>query len=469
MDFEKLYQNTPASLKLKYLDAIIGQNNKLKEEFINFVKGVEGKSEGLSYEGFVEIVQDILNDYKDQFEMVDTENPDWESYNPPYSGYIEDWEAYKYASEQEFEAIFEDFRNKAINAIVEQSPDKLIAMLIGLYEATQDADIEDEVCSFDDVNDHLLSEHKNSLNAIIDKLRLGALAENKIGSAFDLFLQYCANEYPENSFFPAHFEPLLIALSEKSDNPAHLLDLLVQSGIDQDSMPELLLFLNKKSGNATEWLKSAQRLYKQNVAVAQALLEYYFEADMPAFLATARELYPTSNYMWAEFLRQYLTPQLDKNLFVEVFRKLTVANRDIEPYYKIREFLTGTEFQNLLEEIKWDIAFRVKILEVEERYPDIKIEVEKNTDSRHFAEIIVPILKVYPEFCFRKIESLTTSTLQTARGRHIYELIASWLKIAMAIPGFEAESQRLILQTYTHKPNLPALKDEMRKAGLVKG
>jgi hypothetical protein len=468
MDFEKLYQNTHDSLKLKYLDAIIGQNNNLKEEFINFVKGVEGSSKGLSYEGFIEIIQDIQNDYKGRFEAVDTENPDWESYHPPYSGYIEDWQAYQYASEQEFEAIFEDFRNKAINAIIEQSPDTLIAMLIGLYEATQDADIEDEVCSFDDVKDHLLSEHKNSLNAIIDKLRLGALAENKIGSAFDLFLKYCANEYPENSFFPAHFEPLLIALSEKSDNPARLLELLIKSGVDQDCMPELLLVLNKKAGNATEWLKSAQRLYKQNVPVAQALLEYYFEADISAFLATARELYPTNNYMWAEFLRQYLTPQLDKDLFVEVFRKLTVANRELEPYHKIREFLNETEFQNLLEEIKWDTVFRVKILEVEERYSDIKNEVDKNTSSRHFAEIIAPILKVYPEFCFRKIESLTTSTLQTERGRHIYELIASWLKLAEEIPGFEAECQRLIQQTYTHKPNLPALKDEMRKAGLVK-
>ena len=265
MNFEKLYQNTPDSLKLKYLDAIIGQNSKLKEEFMNFVRGVEGKSEGLSYKDFVEIVQDTLNDYKDEFELVDTENPDWGSYHPPHPGYIEDWQAYQYASEQEFEAVFEDFRNKAINAIIEQSPDKLIAMLIGLYEATQDADIEDEVCSFDDVNDHLLSEHKNSLFAIIDKLRLGALAENKIGSAFDLFLQYCAKEYPENSFFPAHFEPLLIALSEKSDNPGRLLELLLQSGVDQDCMPELLLFLNQKAGNATEWLKIGRASCRERV------------------------------------------------------------------------------------------------------------------------------------------------------------------------------------------------------------
>jgi hypothetical protein len=42
------------------------------------------------------------------------------------------------------------------------------------------------------------------------------------------------------------------------------------------------------------------------------------------------------------------------------------------------------------------------------------------------------------------------------------------LKLAQEIPGFEADALLLIQKLYTHKPNLPALKDEMRKAGLVK-
>lgn len=469
MDFEKLYQNVPDSLKLKYLDAIIGQNNKLKEEFVNYVRGVEGKSEGLSYEGFVEIVQDIQSDYKDQFELVDTENPDWESYHPPYSGYIEDWEAYRYASEQEFEAIFEDFRNKAINAIIEQCPDKLIAMLIGLYEATQDADIEDEVCSFDDVNDHLLSEHKNSLNAIIKKLRLGALAETKIGSAFNLFLQYCAKEYPGNSFFPAHFEPLLIALAEKSDNPARLLDLLIQSDVDQDCMPELLLFLNKNAGNTGEWLTAAQRLYKHNHAVAKELLAHYHQSDKEKFLKTARELFDENKHLWAEFLQHYVTPEPDRQLYVDVFRNLTVHYRDLQMYAKIRDLISETEFGELLDEINWDIVFKVKLLETEERYEEIKKIVEKYTSTNHLTEIISPIIVKYPEFCFQKIYQMVKKTLENERGRHIYVEIASWLTLSRYIPGFDAESQRLISQTYLHKPNLPALRDEMRKAGLVSG
>lgn len=50
-----------------------------------------------------------------------------------------------------------------------------MAMLIGLYEATQDTEVADEVGSFEDVNEYLLSEHANTMNALIEKLRLSAV------------------------------------------------------------------------------------------------------------------------------------------------------------------------------------------------------------------------------------------------------------------------------------------------------
>lgn len=45
--------------------------------------------------------------------------------------------------------------------------------------------------------------------------------------------------------------------------------------------------------------------------------------------------------------------------------------------------------------------------------------------------------------------------------------IAGWLQLAYTIPGFKAETRLLARELYNHKPNLPALKDELRKGGLV--
>ncbi|MFA5328773.1 MAG: hypothetical protein WC384_13355 [Prolixibacteraceae bacterium] len=449
------------------MDAIIKHNSNLKEEFVNFYQNREDNTSKFLYDDYIKIVSDVQAVYKHQFETVDLENPNWDNYHPPHSGYIEDWQAYQYASEQEFDAIFDHFRSKAINKIIEQRPDELMAMLTGLYEATQDAEVLDEVSSFDDVNDHLLSEHKNIVNTIVEKLRLSALSENRISTAFNLFFRYCNEEYPGNAYFAAHFEPLLIALAEKSDKADHLLYLLDQSGVEKGALPELTLFLNKKTGNNTEWLHAALQFYRTNVPVARELLEYYFESDKDAFTATARELFPANNYLWAQFLQQYITPQLDKELFIKVFWTLTVASREIKDYCKMREYLTETDFNRLLEEIRWEKVFTVKILEVEKRYEDIKTMVEKTSENWHLSEMISPILTVYPGFCFGHIKKMAISALQNERGRHIYERIATWLKLTGNIPGFETEKQELVQQLYNHKPNLPALKDEMRKAGLA--
>lgn len=467
MVFKTIYGQSPDNLKLKFLDAIIIHNDELREEFVAFARsGVDG-TPVFSYDNFLELVQAVQSSYKEHFERVDLENPDWGNYQPPHSGYIEEWQAYQIASEQEFEAIFEGFRSEAVTKIIKQRPDELIAMLTGLYEATQDAEVPDEVGSFHDVNEHLLSEHNNTLNAVIEKLRLSALSENKISTAFELFFRYCDDEYPGNFHFAGHFEQLLIALAEKSDNVNQLLDLLNQSDIEQQAMPELVLFLNKKAGNNEEWLQSARQFYRSSVPVAKELLEYYFGTDKGAFTKTACELFPADDYLWAQFLQQYITPGLDKELFVNVFLTLTVVDRDIQHYYKIREFLTEIDFNQLLEKIGWDKVFVVKILEIEKRFDDIKALVGKSTDIWHFAETIAPILSVYPGFCFGQIKTMAINTLQAERGRHIYERIAALLKLTDRIPGFETERRALIQQLYTHKPNLPALKDEMRKAGLV--
>jgi len=467
MNFKEKYTKTPDTLKLKFLDAIIAQNNALQEEFMAFARSENNEAGSPLYEHFLGLVQSVQTGYRKQFEGVDTENPDWENYRAPHSGYIKEWEAYQYASEQEFETIFDKFRSDATDRIIRQKADELTAMLIGLYEATQDAEIIDEVDSFDDVNEYLLSEHTDTMNALIEKLRLSAVSGHVILASFEMFFRYCDSEYPGNPHFANHFGQLLIVLAEKSGHAGRLLAIIDSSEVERQALPELVLLLNKNVGNNAEWLQSARQFYRNNEAVGRQLLEFYFETDKGAFIETARELFPANGFLWAKFLQQYVSPQLDEDLFVRVFRQLAIQEKKIGYYNKIREYLTQAECNNLLKELEWDKAFVVEILEVEKRYGDIKTLVEQNPDDWHYTEMITPILTVYPGFCFQHIKNKAIETLQNNRSRSVYERIASWLQLTQNIPGFETEKRELVHKLYNRKPNLPALKDEMRKAGLV--
>ncbi len=468
MDFENIYSNTPDSLKLKFLDAIITYNNPLREEFMTFLRRRNNKESELPFNKFLEIIRETQTSYKERFERIDPENPDWDNYHPPFSGYIKEWEAYQYATEQEFENIFSEFSAEAVNKIISQNPGELMAMLIGLYEATQDAEVSDIDGSFEDMSEYLVSEHTNTMTELIEKLRLSAISGHVILTSFELFFRYCADEYPGNSYFPGYFEHFLVSLAEKTDNADRLLYMLDQSAVERKHLPELVLILNKKTGNTTGWLQSAIQFYHNNKEVAKQLLDYYFKSDEDAFLEIARELFPEDKEVWAEFLQQYVTPKNDKELFVKVFWQLTVRLKEIGYYNKIKEYLSETDLNNLIKELEWDKVFVIKILEINERFGDIKALVEQSADDRNYTEMITPILTVYPEFCFRHIQKKVVNTLQNRRGRHIYERIAAWLGLTFGIPGFENEKRALIQQIYNHKPNLPALKDEMRQAGLMK-
>jgi hypothetical protein len=468
MSFEELYNNISDHLKLKFLDSIIRNNINLQKEFAGFTQSEQSKPETVPMKLFTEIVTSTQKKYLERFENVDLENPDWDSYHAPHSGYIEEWEAYQEASEQEFENIFGEFLTEAINKIIGQKPVEIMAMLIGLYEATQNAEIEDDIGSFEDVNEYLLEEFTSTVETITEKLKMAAISEKLIMTAIEKFAEYCDAEYPGNAHFVGYFEHLLIALAEKSTSPNSILSIIDKSTIERQAVPELVLLLNKLAGNTTEWLFSAKQFYLSNTEVAKQLLQYNFETDKGSFVITANELFNKDKHIWAKFLKDLVSIELDKSLYVNIFRHLAVNEKQIKYYLKIREFLSESDIERLLEEVAWDKVFVVAILEIEKRYEKIREIVQKNDDNWHYIELITPILAIYPEFCFQNIKNKTIKTIEDQRGRDVYERIAKWLKLTGKIPGFENEKRDLILQLYNHKPNLPALKDELRKAGLIK-
>ncbi len=62
MDFENIYTNTTDSLKLKFLEAIIMHNNKLREEFVAFARNEENRTPALSYDNFLELIHTMKSE-----------------------------------------------------------------------------------------------------------------------------------------------------------------------------------------------------------------------------------------------------------------------------------------------------------------------------------------------------------------------------------------------------------------------
>jgi hypothetical protein len=470
MDFKQLYAKASENQKLEFLNGIISNNADLQQAFLNFTGNTETAITGLNDEQFSDIVSETETEYMENFEMVDLENPDWDNYTPSHSGYIEEWQQYQEAGEQEFERIFEIFYNAALDNIIRQKVDELVAMLVGLYLAAQNAEVNDEYDSFGDVNEFLLTEHKTVLDRIIEKLKLSAVTESTPLSAMAFFLNYCGKEVDGCKKFVTYFEDFLITLAEKSTKPDQILSIIRQSGIEPKALPRLILMLNQHSGGKDEWLATAKQYYRENKEIAAQLLQHYLENDMTAYLQLARELFNNNKGFWASILKKHITPENDLPLFVDVYCRLVADKNSMNDYQQLRPHLTPERLEQLLSDLDnhyWGVPFKARVLAAENRHEEIKKKIERKTAMWFKPEILALITKAYPEFCFNLIKDEVQNIIKHQRGRDAYQTIVTWLKLADAIPGHQPQSQLLISELYNHKPNLPALKDEMRKGGVV--
>ena len=137
-------------------------------------------------------------------------------------------------------------------------------------------------------------------------------------------------------------------------------------------------------------------------------------------------------------------------------------------YEELRDFLDEEEKQRFLNGITYEIPFKVKVLEIEKKYEDILVLAKKEVEHTwHFTELITPILNIYPDEAFELIRLKISFELAQSKKRSTYTQISDYLKLATRITHRETETRNLIQELYNRKPALPALKDEMRKAGVV--
>jgi hypothetical protein len=467
MKFMQHYKKLSDQQKLKFLDAIIIENLELQESLMRYFKTATQAKVSLTVEEFLKIVSGTASDYKARFEKVDLENPDWDDYTPSHTGYMKSWEKDIEASEQAFERIFDQFKSIATDMVISQSIGELTAMLIGLYLAAERAEVYDPWDTFDTANDHLKEQHFSTMAYITDKIQRAVIGNHTVIYTTGLFFKYIAGSDTDHKPDVSFFEDYLMALAGKSAQPEELMARLDESGVQRDELPRLALLLTEMTGEPEDWLRMAQAYYKTNDEIARQLLEYYHAHDQQRFLVLANELFHLKQHHWAPVLSTMISSQLSRELYVKVNWRLVADQHDLTIYERVRPYLSQADKNRLLKKIQWNKPFKVQILAAEERYEEIRQMVENNDYGWDYGSLIRPILGVYPEFCFENIRQKAKKTISTQRGRSVYQQIVEWLRMAYTIEGFQPQSRMLALELYNHKPSLPALKDELRKAGLV--
>lgn len=475
-EFNKCFKNNDKEKKIRFLKQLLDKDSDLQNQFISFIKS---KSEDLDKITGVNIDK-IKEDTYEQLAEIDFDSI-VEDHDPYYDRYYDD-EGYIDTANDEISSVFEPYKNEAIEYVKKGNLLDAVRIMLGLYEGTQNLpeleDNEYEVFyeSYDSVAFDLLKESFREIILCIEQI---VIADELVYKTLDLFLQRCKEV--EIKYFDKDeqviynlkdFEKFFLSILTNKNIAEYFYEIIRKNELESIDIAFVLLEIAKLKQNEEMWIENAEKFAEFDSEITKQLLEKYKLKNKENDFNRIAEL---AFRKWAKSFNFYLVNNLKKEskkeLYIEALESYTTSKQSIKHYNELREYLNEEQKSEFADKIKkgYHNIFYVQILEIEKRHEDILAFVRSNKDRIYdFEKIIAPIRNIYPDECFNIIRDKCNAAMNFhKRNRSTYKQMVQWLGVMSRIKSKQEETKQYIETLYEHKPNLPALKDEFRKAKLI--
>ncbi len=459
--------NTPETeKKLEFLGQLLEKNPELQNQYDAFVReNTPAQSDLTDAESYI---MEQTGKLVKELEALDLDDPDWENYTPRYSGYIEEWEARRHLAEDMVTKVFDDYKTDLETCFSEGETDLALLRLVSGYDACLRANLQDAYDTLGDAKSFLIETMREHQSAVVRKMDTLVYPNRQIFSFTETLFGHFNKHHHANEDYLRFFEPLLLFLSRDRECAEQMERGIEENEIPRHHIPRLATELYKVTGNKDKWREEAENLFEADVEVARDLLADYSQSNYNDFIRVARQLWQAGRFKkeLASFMFEHIDREQTPDFYKEVLIWLTSSGRTISRYKQLRDILTDKEKEIFINDHKMDFVFYTRMLQQEQRYDDILQFIQRHRDSWHLNKMLSTILEPYPKESFEILEHKILTTLETERGRSVYRQIVEWLRLAKCINHMEERTNRLIHRLYHWKPALPALKDEMRQAGI---
>jgi len=454
-------------LKLEFFNKLLEANPQIKAQYDEYAASVfslesmSGKTEAY--------INEVAREIQDELEEIDFTDFDWEFYTPRHSGYIPEYEAMGHMAEDKVEEFFSGLEDTFETDLVQGKTARALLFLVAVYDACIEAEINDEYCTLPDDNEYLLNQLQELQEKIIQSLSKQVIPGNSYRDFLEGLCTHYRQHYETDDQYLRFFEPLLLSLTANKEMAAITGEVIQAFRIPNQQLPRLLTKIHSLTGNIETWVHTSEQVLEHDSEVALKLLEHYHKTDYNRLVSTGEKLWNNNRFKkeTAQLLYKTIDPEASPDFYKRVISFLTGQNRTVKYYKELREFLTEKEKEDFINKHYNDNKFYSMMLHVENRHEELLHYIRKNKDSWNFNNIVQYILEPFPGESFSLLKEKILKKIENERGRYVYQEVASWLNIALKIKSKNANARELILKLYHHKPNLPALKDEFRQAGLV--
>ncbi len=395
---------------------------------------------------------------------------------PEYYGYKEEWEVLRDGAESELNDLLDQYKFKALELLEIRDVIGAFKYVLALYEALNTADftqVNDPACIFEEGLD---MEGETYLDQLLEEFVSGfaeiTFEEDVYVHLMDLFFHRYTAGVPDQVYRMADFSGLFLNCIVSEKTAGHMQRLLLNTeDLREEEYCEILLAVYEKQNETDKWLETAENYYRQNPAVTESLLNHFVH-QKTKLVELAKNIAFKFNNEFIPFFYKNLEKEDDPGLYRKILaehtrmQKTVVLYREYKHAYGIdaaKRFIDGLEG-------KWDMErFHIQLLKEEKAYEKMLILAEKNSKQEPAIARLRPLVDVYPDQVYKIISAHTETYLTNNTGRNYYRQAVEWLKLLKQIKDKTVSEKT---STFIHHlmgkySNRSALKDELRKAGLV--
>ncbi len=471
MTFKQLFEKSDDEFKIEYLFRLLENDPVIRNDFLSKMPPVQRAEQTalMDYGEFKEKTSRSYEVFLSLIGEIDLEALDWDSYVPPHGGYVEEWEAYDAMAEQEIEKALGGFEDDVLKSLLQGKLSEVMVDFAAFLKAAYDSDIDDPYDILDDPAYYLINiKLIEWVDFIKNKIPHSKIDDDEIINSVNLlFLFMEENKEVQDNI--RVFEEFLVVLIEKISDKSRLQRLSGVFSVDKRYYPKFAITLVKYI-DKDSWEKLARELLFEDQTIGEQLLEWYLQNGKKVnYIDVAKKLFAQNEHIWAEKIVDNILPEYDERFYVDVNIVCCARSGQVKYYKKVNALLSADEKKSFMDKIKNNYNLTAEVLKEDGEYDQIMRIIEKLPGTWNFQKKILNTVKDnYPDFTFHMLEKHISNLMKgEGRNRMTYKQIAEWFIYAKSISGQDHKMNSLISQLYNHKPNLPALKDEFRMAGIV--
>ncbi len=475
--FNGKFKKVKKGKKLKFLKQLLDRDINLQQQFIEFTKDVSEDIDNVIGEKIDIVKNKIHNDLS----VLDFDNIENEYYHE--HEYWNDEGLYNYADDMIRDA-FAPYLNQAISYFDKGNLLDGIRITLGIYEGSQNLPEldNDDYCIFDgEFNSSVHTILMDTMDKISSNIFNVVKADNVVEKLVDIIFERIKlhdnsgavdDDDDERIFYNIReFEKLFETLVVNRTTATYLYKQLKRHNFENWGASYIILNIAEILADETLWLNTAESFSKYDKKIAMLLMEKYklkkMEEDFNRVAGMAFQ-------KWENDFDFYLINNLDKkqqkNLYINALKNYVKDKHKIRYYEVLRDYFNEDEKIKFVDTFKesYHTVFYIQLLEIEKRFKEILACARHNANSNDLGKLVTPILNIYPSECFALIVNKNNAEFNSyGRNRKTYQLMMRTLILLKQIDSKKEETSLYLENLYNHKPNLPALKDEMRKAGLI--